>query len=194
MNGSDFVRLLEDGVDLGLRESLIMHLQKSEREEVVMDAEKCPHITPFHGQAFCCSLESRPALEDRYHGVVTAVISDYLVDVLGVDPSVCHITHLETVVQRHKEGGGEPMPHFQNYLREPGICLGLVGYLNDCEVGGTTRLPFQGLDLASKEGQLAIFPLLPTYFHYGPEPKKGDKMLVVTFVQLGIAEEPDVRQ
>lgn len=73
--------------------------------------------------------------------------------------------------------------------------LGVVIYLNDIEVGGSTYFPDHDIHVPAKAGRISIFPTNWTHPHMGQTPITDDKWMISTFMvcdvrQLENPEEP----
>lgn len=60
--------------------------------------------------------------------------------------------------------------------------LGVVIYLNDVEVGGSTYFPEHDIHVPAKAGRISVFPTNWTHPHMGQTPISEDKWMISTFM------------
>jgi len=74
--------------------------------------------------------------------------------------------------------------------------LGVIIYLNDVEVGGSTYFPSHDVHVPAKAGRISVFPTNWTHPHMGQVPITSDKWIISTFMTADIydrtpAQEPE---
>lgn len=67
--------------------------------------------------------------------------------------------------------------------------LGVVMYLNDVEVGGSTYFPDHDIHVPAVAGSMSIFPTSWTHPHMGQTPLSEDKWMISTFMVTDVYEQ-----
>lgn len=72
--------------------------------------------------------------------------------------------------------------------------LGVVIYLNDVEVGGSTYFPAHDVHVPAKAGRISVFPTNWTHPHMGQTPISCDKWMISTFMVCDVYERPEPQE